>query len=151
MKPGAVRRYEIVSEPCSLAYADLIDFCSSAARCCSLEEYKGREVKAFFGRIAPYHIRDASRNDKAPGRNRHATIATRFYTLSPELISLLKNESRGLYGWHRPKLPANLHFYRDNGDILLESIAVLRIGALHLSGDELQSDRLRGVELRLSH
>ena len=147
MLPNATRRYRIASEPRGSGYSDLIDFCSSTARRCSLEEYKSREVKALFGEIARYQVAIAPLRSKTPGRNRDATVAICSYELSPFVISFLKRNVQGLYGWHRPKLPVNLQFYRDNGDLLLQSIAVLRIGALHISEAELQSVLLHSLEL----
>lgn len=148
MQPPVTRRYQVVSEPRGPAYEGLLRFCSVVAQRCSLDEYKARASNDFLARIDAFQVERIATASTARAGKLGKTVARRMYRITPEFLSILGESARGLYSWQRPKLPANLTFYRNGGEELVDTIAALRIGWLYLTETEAQSDLLRGIEMR---
>jgi hypothetical protein len=144
--------YDIVEEPVEESYDGLLNFCAAPAATCSLvvrpDVGAGPAVAAFLDLCRPHLIR-SSQCSEWPGTTLIGHAATLHeYAVSSALVRLLSRQCRRLYGWITPNLPEDLAMYRADGSVLLGSIAHERDGWLHVTAEERDVLRARGVALR---
>ena len=70
------------------------------------------------------------------------------FKLDVGLVDLLLVQSKGLYDFLTPKLPEDLAVYRQDGSVLLGSVAHEHMGWMNLTVEEKADRRLGLVELR---
>jgi len=149
--------HRFVSEPRRQSYEALIRYCAAEARFCTLVDQfpksrAGKQARAqFLDRAQPFleAIEVVGRwplGEPENGDPRRPRPLWRFALAGP-LVDLLLSGPIGLYGWRSPKFPEDFAAYREDGSVLLGTVAHEYFGWMNLTADEASDVRLGLVEL----
>lgn len=83
-----------------------------------------------------FFIRE-TRSRKWPGTISADPVTVTYYSTSADSIRVLTNVAASFWAWDRPNMPADLHFLRADGSLLLGSTPCERHVWLDVSEDEL--------------
>lgn len=151
--------YRIIGEPQRQSYEALIRYCAAEGAFGTLVDQfwttkAGKAARAsFLARAGPY-LKAVEIVERWPLNEPQSGCAGRpvplwRFDLTDEMIGLLVECPRGLYGWLNPKLPEDLAVYRIDGSVLLGTVAHEHIGWMNLTSKEASDVRLNQVQLEL--
>jgi hypothetical protein len=147
------RTYWIPEEPRSIAYHELIDFCSIRASQCTFVLHNPKQVAKsctqFLDELSEYTVRVVDQKEW-PGTKLMQSVARVFwFRPAPEVVTILKSSVQGLYGWIFPNLPEDLAFYWPDGSPLLGTISHEQLAFLNLDDDEADAFRREAPRINL--
>jgi hypothetical protein len=152
--PPLFQEYWFPSEPHGSALEALLNYCAALGSHCSVvdrfpQSKKGREAREGFLIAAKPHLLGIDEVSNWPGSSvRKGTVPLWRLTLGTGLLDLLVAQAKGLYDFQSPKLPEDFAVYRDDGSVLLGSVAHEHMGWMNLTSQEKTDRRLGLVELR---
>jgi hypothetical protein len=120
--------WEVGSPPSDADYVDLIEWVAGVAQFASVVIFPRDEVTRTSRDVLSAFEQAGSevvRSDSWPGTD---TLGTEFVDryvahLTPELLSVIRTVARRLRDWRAPDLPADLHFLRHDGSVVLGNVA----------------------------
>lgn len=151
-KPKHTREYRIVSEPRLQAFKALLNYCAIEGRKCSLIDNfatsrKGRLDREQFLQAENLSLIKIELVKAWPGTRVCDAVPLWSLMFDDCLRDLLIKQSRGLYGLQAPKLPEDLAIYREDGSLLLGTVAHEHLSWMNLTDKEASDELLGLVEL----
>lgn len=154
---SAVLPYWIIAEPQRQSYEALIRFCAKIGAFGTLADLfptnkAGKEARASFIDKAGSSTLGIEMVERWPigepqsGGGKPTPLWK--LDLTDDLVNLLVNSLRGLFGWQSPKLPEDLAVYRHDGTVLLGTVAHEHIGWMNLTSEEAADVRIGQIELK---
>ena len=114
---------DVLVEPHGSAYDLLLGFCAERSKTCSLVQRKPDQAEHFLS-LAQAHLVESRLTASWPGTELIGPIARiHVFALSAGMLELLSTRCRRLYGWLQPDLLEDLATFRQDGSVVLGSIA----------------------------
>ena len=147
-----LNEFQIKAEPRGQALEDLLDYCAAVGSSCSLVDRfpsskKGRDAREQFLQLTRAQIMGIEAATSWPGTSGQSPVRLMHFSLNSELVALLLAAATGLYRFRSPDLPEDFAVYRDDGSVLLGTVAHEHMGWMLLSAAERADKRLGLVEL----
>lgn len=152
--PPSPHEYRIASEPRGPAFEALLNYCGTVGCHCSFVDQfprtkKGREARERFLESAKPHLLGIDEVTSWPGSGiSNGTVPLWKLSLDSGFREVLLATAKGLYDFQAPKLPEDLAVYREDGSVLLGSVAHEHMAWMNLAANEINDVRLGLVELR---